>query len=155
VAGVYDVLFERQRGTWRIREMDVLLADDELMPADPYCQERGDMTEYDVSAYEHRVEEAERQVARRHETHAKAEAQARDAQERAAADPDSSGRARNAARRLDKAEREAEKLAKAEANLAEAREGLAKAQADLAEFRQLIGPARDAEKIREMEGTES
>ncbi|MCB5426091.1 hypothetical protein H0274_12550 [Altererythrobacter sp. CC-YST694] len=147
IAGVYDGVFEREGKIWKFRTLTLLGPDDEIVPANPYCQKPGDADEFEVDAARTGVERTEKQLAKRKAKFIAADERARAVEVRTAGKKGSANAAAASLRAT--AEAAAKKVAESEKDLAELRESLAKAETRRAEYRALIGPARNAENFRE------
>ena len=148
VAGVYTALFEREKGVWKLRELTVSQADDLVAPAAQYCDTPGDVTENGVKMSALQVEWAQKQLAKRQASLAKAQDKARAASEKAAGEPRGSARATAAAALQADVDVQAKRVADAQEALAKAHQAQDKAAAEAALIESLTGPARDAEKLR-------
>ncbi|OJW62018.1 MAG: hypothetical protein BGO57_01180 [Sphingomonadales bacterium 63-6] len=147
IAGVYDGFLEREGKVWKFRTLTLLRPEDEVVPANPYCQKPGDTDEADVNAFKMGVERTEKQLVKRKAKFAAADEKARAAEAKAAGKKGSAATAAGTLRAA--AEEAAKKVAESEKNLAELQESLTKAETKLADYRALTGPARNAENFRE------
>ncbi len=148
VAGVYNGLFQRERGEWKLQELEIFRADDEVAPIRHYCSEPGDLNERRVNGLETQITNLERQLERRQERLLRDEQRAVEAEERAAQKPDSSGRARRAAQRRARADERMADVQETRALLEEARADLGKARTELTEFQAQTTAARNARHFR-------
>jgi hypothetical protein len=151
IAGVYTALLGRELGSWRIRELTISLPDDELVAASPYCSKPGDLADHDIDLAQSWIEDAEKELGRRRERFAQADVRARSAEAEASQQPANSRRLESARQLRLQADREAEKVAQTEQQLAGAQELKSRAEAALAAHNQLTGPVRDAERLRQTE----
>ncbi|QYJ07020.1 hypothetical protein [Qipengyuania flava] len=153
VAGVYDVVFKRQKGIWRIDALTVLGADETVAPAMQYCMEPGDVTEHKVEAAGNQIEFFEEQIAKSEEKLVRERERLAAAQEKLAGSPNRSSFRERVQREKQKVARREEKLEELRENLVDAREFQSDSNRDVAEIAAITGPARDALRFRGFELT--
>lgn len=148
VAGVYNGVFERQKGQWRLHKLTVFEADHKVSPITHYCSVPGDMDERLVDALTMQVQALEKRVAARTKRYERDVVKLEEARAKAAERPNNSNRARKVRERRDLMENRRAKLTEAQEQLVEARGNLADAQADLAQLRSHTTEARNARSFR-------
>lgn len=139
IVGVYTGVFERDNGIWKILTLKVSGPGELVEPLVRYCGKPGDELEFDLNATATGLERAEKQLEKRKEKFAAADAKAIQSEARSSARP--------TAERLE-ANLEQKRLAKAEEYLANAKTVREKVLERSAEIKRLTVPAGEAEKFR-------
>lgn len=153
VAGVYDAIFRRQSGDWKLQKLTVLGADEPVAPAMQYCSEPGDVTDHKIESAGTRIEALEKQIGKQQTKLVRDQERLAKAEEKLAAKPDRSSLKESVARAKGKVERREEKLTDLRDGLEKSQEGLMKSKRDAAEIATMTGPAREAARIRGFETT--
>jgi hypothetical protein len=151
VAGVYNGVFERQKGQWRLHKLEIFEADHKVAPIMHYCSKPGDLDERRVTGLKAQVEALEKRVVARTKRYERDVAKFEEAEARAAERPGSTNRARKLRERRTLMDGRRAKLAEAQEQLANARSNLAEAVADLEQLRSHTTEARNAHRFRELD----
>lgn len=152
-AGLYDAVFRRDRGVWKLERLAVHGADEPVAPAMQYCTTPGDVTEFKLKSSAERILSLEKEIAKAEVRLDKARTQLASAEAALAARPggttqrDAVGTARR-----DLADRE-KKLADLQKSLSDARDYRSKASRDKAEIAAMTLPAAEAHRFRAFETT--
>ncbi len=148
VAGLYTALFARQRKVWKLRELTVSLAGEEVGPVAQYCRKPGDVMEHRLSSTETWRESAQESLDEAKEKLAAATAAEARAQAALSANPRDRRLVRGAREAQRELNRRARQVEQREKNLADATEAFAEARNDADEIRRLTGEARNALAFR-------
>lgn len=152
-AGLYDAVFRRERGVWKLERLAVHGADEPVAPAMQYCTTPGDVTEFKLKTSADRILSLEKEIVKAEARLDKARAQLASAEAALAAKPGGTMQreAAGTARR-DVADRE-KRLADLRKNLADTRDYRSKANRDRAEIAAMTLPAAEAHRFRAFETT--
>lgn len=152
-AGLYDGIFRREKGEWKLERLSVHGATDLVAPAMQYCSTPGDVTEHRVKAAMDQIANLEEQVTKAETKLANAHAQlAKDEGALAAKPSDSTKREAVRMSKKDIASRE-KKLADLQKNLTDTKEYLDKSKRDKDEIAAMTVPAAEAHRFRGFETT--
>ncbi len=153
VAGLYDGVFKRERGIWKLERLTLYGAADKVAPAMQYCTTPGDVTAHRVKAATDQIANLEKEIAKSEAKLELAKAQVSRAEAALAAKPGDTTQ-REAARtaQQDVAARE-KKLADLKKNLTDAQEYRDKSNRDKEEIAALTLPAAEAARFRGFETT--
>lgn len=153
IVGVYDAVFKREKGVWKIDSLTVFGADETVGPAVQYCMEPGDVTEHKLEVAGNQIEFFETEIAKSEEKLVRERERLAAAEERLAGSPNRSTFRERVAREKDRVTRRIEKLEGLRENLADAQDFLSNSNRDAAEIAAMTGPARDALRWRGFELT--
>lgn len=153
VAGVYDALFQRQSGEWKLQRLTVFGADEAVAPAMQYCLEPGDVTDHAIESAGQRIEHFTKEIGKSETKLATERAKLAKAEAALAAKPGGTSQTEAVRRAKATVERREKKLADLREGLEDAQEYQANSNRDKAEIAALTGPARDALRIRGFETT--
>lgn len=153
VAGLYDAVFQREKGVWKIDRLTVYKAADKVVPAMQYCLTPGDVTEHKIKSANDQISYFEKEIGKAEAKLDKAKAKLASDEAALSAKPGSTGQreaVRTAKKELENREK---KLADLKENLANAKEYLDKSNRDKAEIDAMTLPAAEASRFRGFETT--
>ncbi|MEO1044007.1 MAG: hypothetical protein AAFX04_01050 [Pseudomonadota bacterium] len=142
IVGVYDGLFQRQQGKWKLQKLTVYGADDVVAPAMQYCAEPGDVTAHRLSVSQQQLEAQKKRVAKAEASLAKAEIKLAASEVKLEERPQSTRRKTAVETAQQRLESRQDKLEKRREELTDLREFHTKAQRDVDEIAAItVAPA--------------
>jgi hypothetical protein len=152
-AGLYDAIFKREKGEWKLERLTLYGAAEPVVPAMQYCTTPGDVTEHKAKASTDQIANIEKEIGKAEAKLEKAKAQLASDEAALAAKPGNTVQ-REAVRtaKKDVANRE-KKLADLKKNLSDTQEYRDKSNRDKAEIAAMTLPAADAARFRGFETT--
>jgi hypothetical protein len=153
VVGLYDAVFQREKGLWKLSRLTVHGAKDAVVPATQYCLIPGDVTEEKIKSANNQISYYEKEIGKAEAKLAKAKTQLVSDEAKLAAKPGGTAQ-REAVRTAKKdVENREKKLADLKESLADAREYLGKSNRDKEEIAAMTLPAAEAARFRGFETT--
>lgn len=153
VAGLYDAVFQREKGVWKLDRLTVHGAADKVVPATQYCLTPGDVTEGKITTATDQISYLEKDIAKSEVKLEKAKAKLAADEAALAAKPGATAKRELVRTAKKDVENREKKLAGLKENLTNAREYRDKSIRDKDEIAALTLPAAEASRFRGFETT--